>query len=84
MDTEYKTKNIQFGIKTVEELGWDKLKQISFQLEKPRFINIDYCLINIAYHDNEDKQLFDELVNLTNLELSCNLFTDVNGNMQNN
>ena len=55
-----------------------QVKQISFQLEKPRFINIGLLFDKYCYHDNEDKQLFDELVNLTNLELSCNLFTDVN------
>ena len=78
MDTEYKTKNIQFGTKTVEELGWDKLNKFHSNLRNLDSLTLDYCLINIAYHDNEDKQLFDELVNLTNLELSCNLFTDVN------
>ena len=78
LDTEYKTKNIQFGTKTVEELGWDKLNKFHSNLRNLNSLTLDYCLINIAYHDNEDKQLFNELVNLTNLELSCNLFTDVN------
>lgn len=78
LDTEYKTKNIQFGTKTVEELGWDKLNKFHSNLRNLNSLTLDYCLISIAYRDNEDKQLFNELVNLKNLELSCNLFTDVN------
>ena len=81
LDLEYVEQNIQIDTKIVEELGWDKLNRFQSDLRNLTSLTLDYCLINCAYRpiENDKKdEIFQNLVNLTNLELSCNLISDLN------
>ncbi|KAL6450223.1 PAC2 Protein PAC2 [Candida maltosa Xu316] len=77
LDSEYVEQNIKFGSKIVEELGWEKLNTFQADLKNLKSLTLDHCLIATAF-SNEGGQIFTNLSNLTNLELSSNLFTDLN------
>lgn len=81
LDLEYTEQNIQIGSKIVEELGWEKLNKFQSDLKNLTSLTLDYCLISFAYNTDQESNsgdIFDNLNNLINLELSCNLFSDLN------
>ncbi|EGW35609.1 uncharacterized protein SPAPADRAFT_69796 [Spathaspora passalidarum NRRL Y-27907] len=74
LDAEYIEADIQFGSKTVEEFGWEKLNKFQSNLSNLTSLTLDFHLINRADYD---KSIFTNLGNLTHLELSFNLFNDI-------
>ncbi|KAI5962849.1 hypothetical protein CANMA_003624 [Candida margitis] len=82
--SEHKAREIKFGNKVVEELGWQQLNQYQSRLQNLYSLSLDhqliYCVANDMVGDvvgNVDDDVFLGLQNLTNLDLSGNLFTQM-------
>lgn len=73
----YEAKGITFGGKVVEELGWQQLNERQSQLRNLTSLSLDHLLIYCMAHESDGdhmEDVFSGLCNLTNLDLSSNLF----------
>lgn len=73
----YEAKGITFGGKVVEELGWQQLNEHQSQLRNLTSLSLDHLLIYCMAHESDGdymEDVFSGLHNLTNLDLSSNLF----------
>ncbi|CAD1811459.1 CAP-Gly domain family protein [Candida parapsilosis] len=76
----YEAKGIKFGGKVVEELGWQQLNEYQSQLRNLTSLSLDHCFIYCMARGTEVddvENVFAGLANLTNLDLSCNLFNNM-------
>ncbi|KAI5953051.1 hypothetical protein KGF57_004043 [Candida theae] len=78
---QYEAKGITFGGKVVEEVGWLELNEFHSQLRNLTSLSLDHSLIYCVVHDGDGdidvKDVFGGLCNLTNLDLSSNLFSSM-------
>lgn len=73
----YQAKGIKFGVKVVEEYGWQRLNEYQAQLQNLNSLSLDHLMVYCMCHDGDEgyvDDVFGGLCNLINLDLSCNLF----------